>query len=182
MDTIWLIRHAEKPDDTASGVTPDGNQDPEALIVRGWQRAGAWTVYFQTPPHVPAQIYASADDKEGNHIGSKSKRPRETVEPLAARVLGGKPNCTYTKGQESEIAQELCTLSGATVVAWQHEAIPQLATCIMGSPDGIPTHWDGSRFDVIWQLTRPAAGQPFVFTQICPCLLAGDLPTPIAVT
>ena len=35
---IMVIRHAEKPDDagTVFGVSVEGNQDPEALIVRAW--------------------------------------------------------------------------------------------------------------------------------------------------
>lgn len=43
---IMLIRHAEKPRDDGSvrGVAADGRQDPEELVVRGWQRSGALAV------------------------------------------------------------------------------------------------------------------------------------------
>jgi len=40
---IMIIRHAEKPseDGLTNGVNMSGTKDPEDLIVRGWQRAGA---------------------------------------------------------------------------------------------------------------------------------------------
>ena len=48
---IMVIRHAEKPDDagTVFGVTAGGQQDPEELTVRGWQRAGALVTFFAPP-------------------------------------------------------------------------------------------------------------------------------------
>jgi hypothetical protein len=57
---IMVIRHAEKPDEagTTFGVSVEGNQDPEALIVRGWQRAGALTTFF-APPDGTSEISAS---------------------------------------------------------------------------------------------------------------------------
>jgi hypothetical protein len=48
---IMIIRHAEKPTDdgSISGVTQSGTKDPEELIVRGWQRAGALVRFFAPP-------------------------------------------------------------------------------------------------------------------------------------
>jgi len=45
---IMLIRHAEKPPNNPPphGVDAKGDHDSESLIVQGWQRAGALTVYF----------------------------------------------------------------------------------------------------------------------------------------
>src|ERR1017187_8667252 len=74
-DVIYIIRHGEKPADPPPagpghsppaplapfGVDDQGNQDPQSLLPRGWQRSGALAVLFdpvlgtrqaglQTPP------------------------------------------------------------------------------------------------------------------------------------
>src|SRR5215469_3317059 len=93
---IMVIRHAEKPDATHAGVTAHGTEDKECLIVRGWQRAGALAVLFDPANGslqnanlaVPKVIYAS-DPEKGSKVadadgpvGSKSKRPLQTITPL----------------------------------------------------------------------------------------------------
>jgi len=79
---FMFIRHAEKPgvpgDGKGGGVQPDGSQDGESLTVRGWQRAGALVQFFARPELKPGVIFAS-----GLGHGSKSKRPMQTVTPLA---------------------------------------------------------------------------------------------------
>jgi hypothetical protein len=44
-----IVRHAEKPsaDGSISGVSRAGAQDPDELVVRGWQRSGALARYFE---------------------------------------------------------------------------------------------------------------------------------------
>ena len=46
--TMLIIRHAEKPlrDWPGPGLTAAGDQDDKSLVIRGWQRAGAWTALF----------------------------------------------------------------------------------------------------------------------------------------
>src|SRR5262249_28739787 len=48
--TLFIIRHAEKPGESWPGLgfTADGVSDTESLVLRGWQRAGAWTALFGT--------------------------------------------------------------------------------------------------------------------------------------
>lgn len=48
---VMIIRHADKPPEPPKepppfGVTREGTQDEQALIVRGWQRAGALASFF----------------------------------------------------------------------------------------------------------------------------------------
>ena len=210
MSTIYLVRHAEKPDSEAQGVDAAGAADPESLIPRGWQRAGAYAVYFGPGLPAPDRIYAAAavEEKVAPHtkVGSKSRRPVETITPLAQK-LGQTPVTTYTKGEEADLVAAIVGLDGHTLVCWQHEAIPDIARAIMGSAAGIPDPWPGDRFDVVWRFVRAHtsdadmpdadmpdagtadagtadagkhhAGKDWAFDQVCPCLLGGDKSKPI---
>lgn len=184
MSTIFLIRHAEKPDGTNKGVDETGAPDKESLIVRGWQRAGALAVFFGSPEGLPApeRIYASASRKEKIapkvKVGSDSERPILTVSSLAAK-LGMTPIETFTKGQEPDLADELVTLQGTTLVCWQHEAIPAIAKVILGTAAGVPDPWPSDRFDVVWRFVRAGATGPWAFDQVCQRLLSGDRSSPI---
>ncbi len=64
--TIYIIRHGEKPgeDWSGPGLTNKGEQDNESLVVRGWQRAGAWAALFGAGLDaaeylVPQAVYAA---------------------------------------------------------------------------------------------------------------------------
>ena len=176
--TIFLIRHAEKPDDEHQGVNEFGVSDPESLTTRGWQRAGALAVFLAgaNGSLTPDQIYASSPDKEkvAPHVktGSKSSRPLETVTALAEK-LNKIPNQAFGKGGEQNLVDAIAKLEGTTLICWQHEAIPLIAELIMGSNDGIPDPWPADRFDVIWSFTKADAGAPWAFKQVCQRFLSG---------
>jgi hypothetical protein len=181
--TIYLIRHAEKPDGGIVAVDENGGPDPESLIPRGWRRAGAWAAYFGPagPVATPGRVFAAAAEKEKvaphDKVGSKSQRPIETVAETAQRLGLGAPDASVTKGQEQALVDKLNALDGVTLVCWQHEAIPQIADLLIGS--GAPSPWPGDRFDVVWRFRRPAGATAWTFDQLCPQLLSGDLATPI---
>src|SRR5262245_22154551 len=104
MSVILVIRHAEKPDGTNAGIDRKGIPDEESLIVRGWERAGALPGLFGPSARLPNpdQIYASAAGKHmtaDGKIGSKSKRPKETVSVVGAKLQVPSDD-TLTKGQE----------------------------------------------------------------------------------
>ena len=195
---IMVIRHAEKPDGTNEGVTADGGPDKESLIVRGWQRAGALVALFdpangslQNPNlAVPQVIYASdpdqasqADDDDGKK-GSKSKRPLETITPLADRLgLTKKVNVTFAKGQEKQMVDSVLAETEVVLISWQHQKIPDIAKHIVGSKpptNPIPGTWPGNRFDIVWVFTPPAASSAqWGFAQVPQQLLSGDTNTVI---
>lgn len=184
MTVIMVIRHAEKPDGVSSGVDENGVGDEQSLIVRGWQRAGALPGLFAKgaalPP--PDRIYASAAVKlktPDGKIGSRSKRPTQTVSVVAAK-LGLETKGAYTRGQEASLVAEIALLEGTTLVCWQHEMIPTIAANIMGNAVGLPPGWPGDRFDVVWRFTRASAGAPWSFDQVCERLLPGDSGKPIS--
>ncbi|HEX4249120.1 MAG TPA: hypothetical protein VH008_14755 [Pseudonocardia sp.] len=171
---IMIIRHGEKPgalgDD--EGVDPDGKSDNHALTARGWDRARALVPLFapasgQLHPGLARHtaIYASG----GNH--KQGERTRQTVTPLATQ-LGITLNTQYSKGQEATMAQEVARRTEPTLICWQHGELPAIAAAIPNVTPAAPTHWPGSRFDLIWSLT-PAAGG-WAFQQIPEMIMAGD--------
>lgn len=196
---IMVIRHAEKPDDKHEGVkhegvTSHGHADKESLIVRGWQRAGALVALFDPAKGplqnamlaVPNIIYASNPEREsaaaddGDKEGSKSKRPLQTITPLADR-LGMKPNVTFVKGEEKQMVESVLTEHGVVLICWQHERICKIAEHFVGSkppPTPIPTDWPGDRFDIVWVFTPPATSLTlWGFVQVPQRLLTGDTNT-----
>jgi hypothetical protein len=180
---IMIIRHAEKPDDSGGvlGVTADGKHDPESLIVQGWTRAGALIGLFdpraadggQLPPRPglarPASIFASDPGGHG------SKRPLETITPLAA-ALGITPNTQYDKGDEAALAAGLAGAPDPVLISWQHESIPAIIANLGQVTPAPPASWPGPRFDMVYVFNRDSGG--WTFSQIPQMLLAGDSATP----
>src|SRR5262249_9633541 len=91
---VMLIRHAEKPvpagtgsDSQApayNGIDEFGDPDEHSLIPQGWQRAGALAGLFTSasgPLPIPQFLFAP-----NQFGGGTSKRPYETITPLAAKL------------------------------------------------------------------------------------------------
>lgn len=181
---IMIVRHAEKPADSGKphGVNPDGEQDDEALIVQGWQRAGALAALF-APSHGALQNAALATPEflfaSGIAKHSESERPQETITPLAAK-LGLDINTQATKGQEGQVAALAMACGGFALIAWEHQDIPAIANAIMGNSTSVPQSWPGSRFDLVWIFDWDQGSKGYVFSQVPQQLLAGDLPTVIS--
>jgi hypothetical protein len=76
--------------------------------------------------------------------------------------------------------QEVAALHGTTLVCWQHEVIPKIATLILGSAKGVRDPWPSGRFDVVWRFTSSHHGKKWKFDQVCQQVLAGDSSKPIS--
>jgi hypothetical protein len=184
--TLLIIRHAEKPGESwpGSGLTPDGVPDKKSLVIRGWQRAGSWSALFGVSlggPDYPTPSVIYAADPNATTGDEPSQRPFETVIPLSAR-LGLTPDTTYAVGQEAALATAATGNTGVILIAWEHKAIAHalLPAIANGqSLPGMPTKWDGTRFDVVLSFDRTSPEAPWSFRQLCPCLLSGDLATPM---
>jgi hypothetical protein len=184
--TILIIRHAEKPGESwpGPGLTLDGVPDKKSLVIRGWQRGGGWSALLGAglnkadyPP--PSAIYAA--NPEGNAADEPSQRPFETVTALADR-LKLTVDITYAVGQEAQLVGTVLSLTGVVLVAWEHKAIIKsiLPAIAKGQTlPGMPTKWDGDRFDIVLRFDRAAPGAPWSFRQLFPCLLSGDSTTPM---
>jgi hypothetical protein len=192
---IMIIRHGEKPTvkhQPPFGVTQDGEQDWESLTVRGWLRAAGLGRLFnpsgnQFPDDAldrPTSIYASAPRSPGVALeqdeDSKSKRPLQTITPLA-QELKVTPILDFGKGQEIALTKQVLAQKGIILISWQHEAIAEIAQNLVagGEPHAtIPAKWPGERFDVVWILDPPAKGKNrWKFTQAPQRLLPGDADT-----
>jgi hypothetical protein len=173
---VMIIRHAEKPHPSGNerGIKPDGEVDRYSLTVNGWVRAGALVGLFAPSRgeplaglHRPDTVYGPACE-EGH-----SKRSVETVMPLAAR-LGLDVITRYAAGEEEQLARELTSRPGATVVAWKHESIHKIVEHLGDVIPAPPAHWPADRYDVVWTFTRD--GNCWRFAQVPQMLLPGDLP------
>ena len=188
--TVLIIRHAEKPDpakpDLGPGLTPKGVEDKHSLVVRGWQRAGAWAALFganmdRVDYPTPNIVYAANPDQSSPQDGSHGKRAFETIEPLCKR-LHIAPNITRGIGEEVTLVAEAQQLAGVVLISWEHKRIvenilPELTKGQM--LPHLPSKWDGDRFDVVLKLDRAQPGAPWSFRQLFPRLLPDDLDTPV---
>ncbi|HEY7936170.1 MAG TPA: hypothetical protein VID26_03475 [Candidatus Limnocylindrales bacterium] len=181
-ESICIIRHAEKQlaDAPPRAVAVDGSPDPESLIVAGWQRAGALISLFvprpggTAPLPTPTRLIAS---EVGPH--SHSRRPIETLEPLAAR-LGLALDDPFVQDDLDQLVATLKASSGHILVAWEHKRIPLIANELVGSPGAVPQVWPDDRFDLVWVFEPGANGATYGFRQVPELLLAGDRAEPIA--
>jgi hypothetical protein len=187
-EQIYLLRHAEKPQDGAggpAGVDESGAPSPHSLTPRGWQRAGALAVLFRAgtdpvagwagvPTALVAPDYGAGPD-------ALAHRTVQTVTPLARR-LDLTVQRRRSKGQEDELAADLLAASGCVLVSWEHEHLPAIVhgiaarVAVAGLPTFLAAGWPDARFDLVLVLRRGADGTyaASVHPQL---LLDGDLPT-----
>jgi broad specificity phosphatase PhoE len=172
---ILFIRHAEKPHkppcDDDDGVRKTGEKDDESLTVRGWQRAGALVHFFASQqPLKPQTIFAA-----GVGHKSPSRRPRQTVAPLA-NWLNIEIKDGHLKDDIQGLSHDLMKQTGIVLVCWEHELIADIVALLPNAPK-VPQDWRDIRFDIVWVLDADGAG--WKFTQVPQMLLAGDSAKPI---
>ena len=178
---IMLIRHAEKPhaSHAGAGVGEHGGADDRDLAVRGWQRAGALARFFAPRDGRTAiQGIARPDSifAAGVGSGSRSKRARQTVEPLA-ELIGVEVTDAFLKGQEPDLSAAILGRDGVVLAAWEHKAIAAIVDLVTEGSVAVPP-WPDDRFDVVLVLDRSANG--WTLTQVPQLLLAGDRGDPLA--
>jgi hypothetical protein len=195
-NTIYIIRHGEKPADPPSGAgqaaTPaapfgvdfQGNQNAHSLLPRGWQRSGALAVLFDPalgPPQAglttPAALLSPS---YGDPAKTAVHRTHQTIQGLSDR-LGLAIVSAFAEGSEPQLAASVVsTYSGVVLICWEHGHIPAIATALPTVPGTvIPQAWPGDRFDVIWAFTLVPGTAHYVFGQIPQQLLSGDTDTVI---
>jgi hypothetical protein len=182
--SIALLRHAEKQlgDGPPHGVLVDGTPDPDSLIPRGWQRAGALVGLFvprsvESGPALlptPSRLFAS---EVGPH--SHSRRPLETLTPLSDR-LGLPLDEPFVQDELDQLVAAIRGCDGHVLVAWEHKRIPLIANQLVGDSASVPQVWPDERFDVVWVFEPDPSTGRFRLRQVPQLLLAGDLAEPIS--
>jgi hypothetical protein len=190
--TILIIRHAEKPaekpedPDLGPGLTEMGETDSESLVVRGWQRAGAWAALFGGE-HAgadyprPDAIFAAKPGAPGKLNEGPSRRPAETAAPLAARLGLGVDTSFAKKGGERALVAKVLGLAGVVLITWEHDAIisdilPAIPTANRAD---VPDNWPRDRYDVVLRFDRAEGDQQLSFRALFPRLLDGDSDKPL---
>jgi len=182
--SIAFVRHAEKQlgDGPPYGVLVDGTRDPDSLIPRGWQRAGALVGLFvrrsvESGPALlptPSRLFAS---EVGPH--SHSRRPLEPLTPLSDR-LGLPLDEPFVQGELDQRVTAIRGCDGHVLVAWEHKRIPLIANQLVGDSASVPQVWPDERFDVVWVFEPDPSTGRFRLHQVPQLLLAGDLAEPIS--
>ena len=95
-------------------------------------------------------------------VGSHSRRPLQTVTPLAA-ALALDPVTTHTKGEEHALVADALARPGTVLICWQHQDIPLIGNLIVGDRTTVPQSWPEDRYDLIWVFDR--AGETWSFRQ-----------------
>lgn len=169
-DQIIVIRHAQKPTrkPKRNGIRKNGTEDPESLTVRGWQHAGALAAVFAgRGPSAPDALVARPDvifaagagkktarvGDRNVRVGSRSRRPLQTVTPLAA-ALGLTPVTNHTKGEEQALVEDALGRPGVVLICWQHQNIATIGNLIVGNTTTVPQHWPEDRYDLIYVFDR----------------------------
>ena len=177
---IMIIRHGEKPDkaDSIQGVSAAGQHDKNELSPKGWQRSGALIRFFNpvdgefSHPGLarPTTIFAAGPS---GHV--KSKRSENTVKSLA-KSLGLRVNLKHTKGREKQLVEDVLSTRGVVLIAWEHNAILDVANLILGDDRSSPQKWPDSRFDLVWIFDPQSSPSGWKFSQATQLLLPKDSP------
>jgi hypothetical protein len=183
---IMIIRHGEKPLSSGApfGVQEDGTPGDGAgmnmLLVRGWVRAGGIAALFGREPlrdpalARPAHLFACKAEGEG------SRRPYDTLVPLA-RKIGVEIDGQYGQDDYEAMIKDAMGREGVVLVCWEHKRIRKICKHLPRH-DGPPNefHWPGDRFDVIFVFDLD--GPAYRFSQVPELLLDGDSSQPIDLT
>jgi phosphohistidine phosphatase SixA len=160
---IILLRHAEKPDD-------DFNTH---LSERGKQRALALADFLTKNPALtnhgaPVMLFATRITSV-----THSRRPLETLEPLAQRLNLG-IQTIFPAAEYKSLARQVLTnpaLDGKTIViCWVHDYLPELALALGVKANAL--RWKANVFDRLWLITWN--GEKVKWKDLPQHLLAGD--------
>jgi hypothetical protein len=173
---LMVIRHAEKPGEAwpGPGLTEAGDENGKSLVIRGWQRAGAWAALFGSRlggPDYPAPSALFGARPEG----SASQRAADTLRPLAAR-LGLTLDLSFAQGEEDGLMDKVLGRSGVALVSWEHKKIAEaiLPRIPVHPGAALPAQWPSDRYDVVLRFDRSDGAERFSFRQLRPRMLSGD--------
>ena len=179
--TLLMIRHAEKPSNGDLGVDEQGNANPDGLIPKGWERAGALVTLFapnrttvnSTLP-LPGALVTPKYPKPVH-------RPYFTLLPLSQRLGVTILSEHAVDADPTKIVRSLLDMEAVVVlVCWEHAHLVNIVdamarTVPVTNQGDVPVSWPDDRFDVIWRFNRDEQTGKWTFGSLDQQLLAGDL-------
>ncbi|HJW77981.1 MAG TPA: histidine phosphatase family protein, partial [Beijerinckiaceae bacterium] len=133
--SILVMRHAEKP---RSPIDPH-------LSEAGRRRAALLADWLPETFGRPDILFAAADKL-------LSRRPRETLEPLASATGAPLHHDVSDKRSEAFAAELLSDRrydQALVVVSWRHKALPGLARALGAKTSECPDPWPGELYDLV---------------------------------
>ncbi|KAG9234018.1 putative phosphoglycerate mutase family protein [Amylocarpus encephaloides] len=155
-NTVYFIRHGEKPADGGNGLNAQGVQRSQCLR----------TVFGASSPYNIGKIMAQTPKSNG-----KRTRPLMTVQPVATDLgLSVDISCDRDDPECVAKAVKAFDATGSTkniLICWEHDNLSNLAEALgMKRP---PTYPDES-FNLIWTDPVPYTNIIFVTSENCPGL------------
>ncbi|KAI5116830.1 hypothetical protein M0805_003722 [Coniferiporia weirii] len=142
-NTVYLIRHGEKPADGSNGLSPQGKLRAECLV----------NVFNATSGYDIGYILAERPKSSGARM-----RPLETVEPLA-ESLGLTVDTSCSKEDSSCVASAIAAFSAASsaniLICWEHGHLTDIVRAL-GVPKRAAPKYPGRTYDTIWTLQDQA--------------------------
>jgi len=179
--TLLMIRHGEKPDHGAQGVDAKGDANPDGLIPRGWERAGALVTLFAPNAVTLSSTLPSPGALVTPKYSDPVHRPDLTLLPLSQR-LGLTLLSEYpVDARPAKIVKSLLAIQAEVVlICWEHDHLVNIADAVpaavpVANPADVPASWPDDRFDVIWRFDLDGQTGIWTFDSSDQQLLAGDL-------
>lgn len=140
---VLIVRHGERP------------AAEDALTTKGKARAQAYVGYFEHLTIDGRPIHLT------HLFAEKSRRTRETLEPLA-KATGMELDTRFETKQGEALAADLESHSYGSeiLICWHHHAITKLIKDLGGDPDAVIPggKWPGTTYDWVVDLRYDGAG------------------------
>ncbi|TVY15731.1 hypothetical protein LARI1_G006053 [Lachnellula arida] len=153
--TVYLIRHGEKPADDGNGLSAQGLERAQCLR----------NVFGASSGYNISYIIAEQPKSSG-----KRTRPLLTVQPLADD-LGLTVDTSCDRDDSKCVAKLVSTYdedgSGNILICWEHDALTDIVEAL--GDDDAPTYPDDS-FNFIWTDPSPYSDITSVTSEMCPGL------------
>src|ERR1700728_3596693 len=179
--TLLMIRHGEKTDHGDKGVDSHGDANPDGLIPRGWERAGALVTLFAPNRTTLNSALPSPGALVSPKYSDPVHRPDLTLLPLSQRlgltILMQHP----VDARPAKIVKSLLAIQADVVlICWEHDHLVNVADAVpaavpVANPADVPDAWPDDRFDVIWRFDLDGQTGIWTFSSLDQQLLAGDL-------
>ena len=178
--TLLMIRHGEKPSNHHRGVDEHGKDDPNGLVPRGWQRAGALIALFAPNGVTLNSGLPSPGALVTPKYAEPVHRPYLTLLPLSQRLQVMIQSDHAVDEHPRKIVNSLLAMQTSVVlVCWEHNHLVNIASAMAGTvpitnPGDVPTSWPDDQFDVIWRFDHDEQTGNWTFGSLRQQLLAED--------